>query len=270
MGNAVFWYTPEGRDRSLKIDLGRKLVGRTGPTVVYNSVSAVSYGGLRTMRIFSGIEQISVQTTWERNSPDGTGSGDELMRNLRSMIAHLKRGGMVTFAEDEDYCFAAYCERLPVQGADDVMLNARITEHIAPGASLSGREIVVRSDPDRLLYEMRLVDAVDARHIYLDRGIIEQYETSRWVLVREAGTYPFMRLPDSAMGSEPLTHRENRVFELDLQLEDDVSALEGSAVYNGQITGPAIDVYNQGIDFGAPNTPATEIGGSIFSPRYPW
>jgi hypothetical protein len=67
----------------------------------------------------------------------------------------------------------------------------------------------------------------------------ELYDGARWVLVREAGTYPAMRVPEPQRRQNFLRNRDGRVFDLELPLEEDPDMLEGLARSGGELADEA-------------------------------
>lgn len=236
MGNATFWYQPDRTAQTFKIDLGRKLREREGPNVSYRQSSSESYGGDVDTRIYGGRADLRVMLTWQREGSAGTDAGSILRRKLLAFTAHLKRGGSCTFAEDVTYAWAAFASR-PV-ALQDTTISYRspvVTSTIAPASTPLNREIYIHTDPDLYLTEMHLCSVLATQYVTVDRRTTENYADARWILLRESGTYPALRMPLQARGQPILTHRDERVFFLDLPLEEDHEALESLARTGGQI-----------------------------------
>lgn len=236
MGNAAFWYRPFGASQNIGINLQGAPQGRDGPFVRYDLSSSTSMAGTRAVRIFNGVERVTVRKTIQRDDITRASDKSKVIRKLRGMIAHLKRGGFVTYSEDIDHMVAAFATWMPADGAGTVVVGNRITSDLAPGISFLDREIVIRSDPDRLLLEERLCDGFTNNAIALDANIGEDFSQSRWVLVRETGTYPALRLPEDALGREDFLRGDGDfTYDLELPLEDDVNELERLARLGDQL-----------------------------------
>lgn len=231
MGNSVIWYLPEGSANQVKIDLGRKLRSRVGPNVQYSGSYSQAIGGASTTVIYGGRMDINIGLTWQRTGTDGSDTGSGLRRKLFGLQAHLKRGGSCTLAEDVDYAWAAWGVGLPQQRDNAVRFQSPvITSTIAAGTSPLNREIYIHTDADSYLTEMHRCTAVTSTlRLTIEGTWKERYNDCRWVLVREAGTYPCMRVPEPARSQTFLTHRDDRVFFLDLPLEEDPDFLEDLA-----------------------------------------
>lgn len=239
MGNAVIWYQPEGSSIAVKIDLQGKFQERQGPSVAYSGAHGEALGGASTTVIYGGRMSAIFRRTWQRSQPsDGTDPGSLLWRRLWGLQAHLKRGGCCVLAEDEDYAWAAFASRIPSDGADGIPYqHPALTDLIAPSASPADREVYVHTDPDLYLTEQRLCDGVSAigHRLALDEALAESYGDARWLLVREAGTYPAVRVPESQRGRDLVRTTDNLRFTLELPIEEDPDRLEKLASTGAQL-----------------------------------
>ena len=268
MGNATLWYLPEGSTTQVKVGLGRALRSRTGPNVQYSGAYAQALGGSSTTVIYAGRTSINIGLTWQRTATDGSDLSSLLRRKLYALEAHLKRGGSCTFAEDADYAWAAWTIGRPVQTRTSVRFQSPfITSTLSASATPLNREIYVSSDGDTYLTEMHRCTALSSYDLTISEQFREDYTDCRWVMVREAGTYPCMRVPESARSGNFLTHRDDRVFFLDLPLEEDTDYLEtlaatGAALPDEAATavGPTLDIP----DFNG------EIGKDPKKGGWPW
>lgn len=261
MAAAAFFYTPANGESLVGVNLQESLNGRDGPYVSYKSSSATSLGGQRYIRLYAGVERIVVRKTIMRDQ-DTTRASDinKVIRKLRGMIAHLKRGGCVAFTEDLAHMCAAFVSNQPGPGVDYLLVGERITKELAGGGSFVDRECVIRTDPDRLLLEEKLCDAYTSstNRADFESALFEDYSEARWILLRESGTYPALRLPEDALGRDDfLTHTEDLTYELELPLEDDIDELERLARLGGQIGSESVIVGGKGVPPGNydPNKP---------------
>lgn len=239
MGNAAFWYQPRGQTHVTKIDLLRRLRERQGPTPVYRGEASEAMGGIVSTRIHNGRSVLQVGLTFERSlSSGGADSNSQLKRKLYGLVAHLKRGGICQLVEDTAHAWAAFTDR-PFGFGDTTISYSEpvLTYKINPGYSPDDREIYIESDPDSYLTEERLVTAVGAGYVTIDATVQEDYTGVRWALLRESGYYPALRVPLELRTQPMLTHRENRVFFLDVPLETDAGELERLALLGGAMAG---------------------------------
>lgn len=238
MGNAVIWYQAEGSSIATKIDLQGRFQERSGPHPRYMRSYGESLGGASTTVLYGGRMEVSFRRTWQRTGTAGTDAGSVLWRRLFGLAAHLKRGGCCVVAEDETYAWAAFASRIPSDGADGIpYANPALTDLIAPNASPADREVFIHSDPDLYLTEARLCDSVSliGHRLALDEALAETYGDARWLLVREAGTYPALRVPEAQRGQPLVSTTDNRRFTLDLPLEEDPDRLEQLASSGAQL-----------------------------------
>lgn len=236
MGNATIWYKPEGATRGVRINLGRRLTSREGPNVQYQSSFSSSLGGVSVTVVHSGRMDCRIGLTWQRTGNDATDAGSVLRRRIWGLQAHLKRGGYCTFAEDADYAWAAFASRPPELGGDGLAFNTPvITKTISPSASPSGREIYSHTDADAYITEMKRCSSILTQSLQIDHQWVEDYSDARWVLVRESGTYPAMRVPPPLRSQNFLTHDRDRIFYLDLPLEEDPDRLEDLSRSGGEL-----------------------------------
>lgn len=238
MGNAAIWYVPDGAQRGVKIDLLRRLRERAGPNPVYQSAWTQSVGGIVSGNVYSGWTRLQVSLTWQRTGNDGTDAGSLLRRKMYGLLAHLQRGGCCQLAEDDAHAWAAFASKLPRSGQTTISLNTpHLTETINSAYYPDERELYLESDPDEYLTEMRYATTAVPSHLIVSPAVLQDYSDNRWVLVREAGYYPALRIPPELRGGEFLTNRDDRVFFLDLPLETDLSELEKLATFKGSVQG---------------------------------
>lgn len=230
MGNSVLWYKPDGSDRSYAINLGRKLRERQGPSPDYVGTFSEAIGGSTSTQIYSGRSSIRIGLTWQRGTGQPNDTDSQRRRRLYGLVAHLKRGGHCLLAEDLDYAWAAMCTRNPGKRAEVLAIGESMFEKLKASVNVSGRELYIYSDPDSYLTEMHYCSGHAANNtLTIDLPVVEDYADARWVMIREAGSYPALRVPPSMRSSPLLTHDADRVFHLDLPLEEDIDRLEDLA-----------------------------------------
>lgn len=259
MGNAHIWYQPEGSSRSVKIDLLDKFQTRRGPYVAYKGAYSEALGGAATTVIHAGRMSATWTRRWQRRSSDYSDTGSVLYRKLWGLQAHLKRGGSCTLVEDVTYCWAAFLSMVPPERASTLSLHSpAITNTLAAAASPLNREVYVHSDADLYLTEMQLCTAFTSYHLTMSGELKEVWESARWVLVREAGTYPAMRVPESQRSGNFLETDDNRRFTLTLPLEEDPNELEELSRTGGELADESespVGIDLPPTDFGAVTEP---------------
>lgn len=235
MGNAVLWYKPDNSDRSYAINLGRKLRERQGPFPDYMQAASQAIAGTTSTMVYSGRASVRIGLTWQRGTGQPNDTDSQRRRRLYGLVAHLKRGGHCLLAEDIDYFWATFLTKTPGSRATVLAIGQSLTEKLAPSVNVSGREVYIHSDPDAYLTEMHYVSGHAANNtLTIDLPLVEDYSESRWVLLRESGSYPALRVPPAMRSSPMLTHDSDRVFYLDLPLEEDIDRLEDLALTKAQ------------------------------------
>lgn len=254
MGNSVIWFLPHGSDRYNRIDLGKRIKDRPGPQVVYRQSVQQAINGRRTSVIYHGLSQIRLRHTWSR---DAAGTGDLLRRKLQMLIAHLQRGGTCLFTEDEIYARAGFATELPTSETASVTVDLDLFISLATNqTSSAGRELWVNTDHDTYLCEHKLCSAFSGTTFTFAQNIAQDMSGARWVLVRDYGSYPALRLPAEFLErGDFLVHDREWLFELDLPLEEAPDVLDtlfdGGSPFPGTEPGPIpIDVSNPEINYG--------------------
>lgn len=228
MGNTVIWYQPEGGTKMTRIDLGCRITGRGGPDPRYKQTIQESLDGAQSSVLYSGLSQIQLRHTWQR---DASGVGDRLRRQLVALVAHLQRGGWCLYTEDEDFAWAGFLTELPgartIQTGPQLTIALNLFRELADPDPAEDRELWIQSDHDQYLIEHVLCDEQDHKTFALAEELELDYSSARWVLLREYGTWPGLRMPAEHRDSSGfVTHDRERIFRLDLPLEEAPGLLE--------------------------------------------
>ncbi len=225
MGNTIIWYWPEGGDRMVRIDFGRRIHTRQGPTPVYPQTVQESLAGVQSSVIYAGRHRTRFGHTWER-TPNG--DGDRLHRRLKGLEAHLQRGGTCHVAEDEDLARAGFAVGTPGAGQHSITIDVNLFGNLVVGFLASGRECWVQTDHERFIPELKLCTTNTGLTFTFADGLFADMSEARWVLVREEGSWPALRMPSEARElANAVSHDgRNRVFTLDLPLEEDPATLD--------------------------------------------
>lgn len=206
---------------------------RVGPVPTVNQVAVESLTGAVVTTNYGGKFTGRYSAVWDLRTTGGV-SGPGLRRKLTAFVNHVQRGGGFLLAEDSAYAFAAFATTLPTKTATKINIGTNIFESLAPGVSVNGREIWVQSDPGTYYHELKLCSAhaVLGNNLDVAVDVAFPYSTdAAWVLVRDAGAWPALRVPIGERNGEILKHRHETVFELDLPWEEDpegLAALQGT------------------------------------------
>jgi hypothetical protein len=224
VGATKIWYYPTTSNRAAVVDFDRIITTRIGPRPVLRTATAESLTGSLVTTSYGLTSSIRLQHTW-----DTRGNGRALRRKLYNLWNHLQRGGTCLVAEDATYAFAAFLSPLPSRRASVLNYSTNLLGPLAGATNIDDREVVVQSDPDTAYTEMGLVSdhAALPKTVTLSTSVLFPYaHAARWAMVRELGTYPCLRLPESERNADPLTHDHEQVFHLDLALEEDPDGLD--------------------------------------------
>lgn len=224
MGNSVIWWYPGG-DKAQKLDLGARISMRHGPFVAYKRTGAESMAGDIVSTQWAGRER----TRLELRFGGVTHAKRLLARRLRTFVNYLQNGGFFAFAEDEDYAYASFLKGPPPVGATLLKLGQDMFGRLRTASvDLSGREVVIQSDPSSFRLEPVYID----NHVP-SRGnatcttypVLTDFVGVEYVWVREYGSYPCLRLPLDSRDDEVLTHDREQIYYLDLPCETDLTTL---------------------------------------------
>lgn len=218
------WYWPTDGNKALAVELSPSVADRDGPTAAFAGTSAESITGAVVSTTYGARWGLRYRHTW-----DTRGSGAALRRQLFALVNHLQRGGTCMVAENATYAWAAFATLIPSRNSTRIAVGPSLFENLVTAPDCNGRDLVIQSDPDTGMAELRLCSAHGggvAPYVDLSTDLAFAYQQSAsWVLVREYGSWPALRLPPSERSSPILTHRYDRVFELDLPLEEDPDAI---------------------------------------------
>lgn len=222
MGNSVIWYLPTGATFLERIDFGSRITARRGPNPVYRVAVNESVSGAQHSVLYYGLSRLSIGHVWTR---DVAGTGDALRRKLVTLQAHLAKGGTMIFAEDVDKAFAGFVISLREAGAPQMGVEYDLFDNIASGSPLNC-EITVSTDHSSYLYEHLLCDGVSGNLISFSTLLLQDMSFAEWVLLREYGSWPALRVPLEFRGDlDIVPHDHDRIFTLELPLEEDPVAM---------------------------------------------
>lgn len=260
MAAAIWWY-PDPLGTVEELNLKVPLTERGGPHMVVRSSSADSFTGGRSLNVTGAREKIRIQLL---NFTDRT-----VRTRCVSMINHLQHGGTIGLVEDTSRAWAAFARQAPARGATTVFTETNLLGNLSSSADPGGSEVYLHGPQPRMRYEMQAAtswDSSDGRLI-ISPGLQWDWTNEAWILVREAGTYPAMRLPREDLNGEFLTHDRENNFSLDLPLETAPQSLQAWAdQYDVQLTGDEAG----GVSLGELNDSVinSDAGGKVGAPDW--
>lgn len=234
MGNSVIWFLPEGADRVARIDFGGRIQRRDGPFYYYPQSGQRTLSGIEASVHFHGRSWIRLNHVWQR---DSLGTGDLLRRKLQALVAHLQQGGNCVYADDDLFAKAGFCTP-PGSETGSVTIDSDLFSLISGAGSSTGREVVVQTDHDRYLIEHKLCATNTGLTFDLAQNVAQDMSNEAWCLVREFGSFPALKLPmEMRESGEFLTNDRERIFTLDLTLEEDIAQLIVMHAFGNPIPG---------------------------------
>ena len=224
--SAAFWYKPNvGSGLWRAVYLNAALTARSGPTYKMDQEYVQTVGGAGATQHFSGLQTIQIEYTFECDLTDPSSDNMVLRRQLVALCNHLQRGGSCMFAENSDVAWAAKTLLAPSNNQSQIGVSSNLFP--VAHANMDGRHVYIHSDSYGALCEMQalLHDNTAIGYVELYETTTYDYEGSNYVIVREEGSYPSLRLNPGQRNAEVLVTDDNRVFTLKMTLEEDVGAL---------------------------------------------
>lgn len=265
MGSSKFWYYPNGGTALVTVNLGRTVTSMRAASTNVRQATATAWNGEQTTVQWGGVETTRIRVEFGL-----TGLVDRsVRRELIAMLNHMDRGGSVMFAVDSEKFFAGFLQNeYPV--GDTIVLVTPFTEPVVAGVNIDETEIVIRSSNPTCKLEMQHVSAhsisaipgVYDGSLTINPGITYDYSDDAWVLVRELGSWPALRLPVSERGREHYTTDYETRFVLDLPVEEDETQLARQVELVGVGGGSTIETPGEPIlSNGAVGVGAAVAGG---------
>ncbi len=223
---AAFYYYPNSTGAVVKIELNRPIVDRPGPFQQMQQSTTQAFSGFIATVQTGGPERVTIKHRW-----GGTDDDDrEVRRKLVAMMNHLRRGGRVLFTEDDTKTYAAFVQVYPAVDGQFLSVFLPFTDELLTGVDVDDQEIVLRSCAPDVLIEACRVTSQTGSGIVLADPIVLDFTTQAWVLLRNWGTWPALRLPMDRRSSDLMTHDHEIAFGLDLELEEDEYTLNALAI----------------------------------------
>lgn len=219
---AHIWYQPLGSEAVVDIDLGRPLSRLADYDVRDESVS-VAFSGARTKVVFTATRAVDVVCSLI----DGTDY--EVIRQLEALLSHLRRGGLCSISEN-DRTLGAFLETFPVSNSSRINYLTNLYDDYGNFTPLAGDILVLQGPSPKMQWEeVEVLSNLGGGAIVLNDTPACFWEDEAWVLVRNKGFWPALRLRADA--PDQLLEPGNRItFDLTLPLEVPPNAFEGLAV----------------------------------------
>ena len=224
MGNAAFWYEPKGSDTVVKIDLGQRL----------SDLQVIPARDLLATRTLSGHQSRTLLRSQRRLRVESMRfTSLDLVDDLLAMQAALEAGGRVSLAEDTATAWAAFAD--PWSGTTTLTV-MRSPFALYGGTVTAGDRLSVLGPSPRMLTEDMAVASVGSPNPATSGGPITTTRARRhgwagedWILVRDSGFWPILRLPFEEAGVQIIQHKHRRYFTLILTLDEDTAGIAALA-----------------------------------------
>lgn len=228
MGNAAIWWRPTGADVVRKIDLGGPLSDlQELPEDRLEVVEETTGGKLYTTRVRTR-ERIRVTTRpW---------LSYDVWDEAVALVNRLRAGGRISLAEDDATAWAAYVSDWT--DPDAIILYS--SPWAAYGGTVAtGQRWRATSASPRVMQGGGTISggaltwnstAMRAGGVLIPTATPPSDWTGEpWVLVRQVGFWPCLRMPADARSQVAITHKSRRNFRLELTLEVDMHGLDAIA-----------------------------------------
>lgn len=217
--SAALWWEPKGADIPNRISLGRAL----------SDLQKVPQTQARFARTLSGRRDTTRLTASTRIRVESAPINDyDLADRLEEMANYLRRGGLISLAEDQSKAWA-YFASSAIAGSTLITLTNNPWDAYSSGNPTAGDRFTLHGPTPRLLKESHEVDSLTVipggLGIVSTQELRAEWDTEEHVLVREYGFWPILRMPEDAMNQAVLRHRHRRYWTLELTLETDEHAI---------------------------------------------
>lgn len=224
MGNAKIWYYPTPGGTVEEIDLGEGLSDLQVETRTDQAV-AEGISGMQATSQYSARATVRVI--------DERFTSASLHRKLYALREHLRRGGLCAIAEDCDKAWAAFAATIPVRTSSSVTIAANAVPwpyDDAPSLA-SGEEVeILGSQPLGLRCFTTTGSTISgnaATNVTMAGVTFDFVEAgARWVLLRQRGFWPLLRMPISERNQPMITDDHRISYTLDVVLEEAIDQYE--------------------------------------------
>lgn len=217
-GNATIWYQPVGADDVVEIDLGRPWSTLEDYDVRDESIS-VAFSGSRTRVVFTATRNVDAVA----ELLDGTDY--DVIRQLEGLMSHLRRGGLCSISEN-NRTLAAYLETFPDPRSTRINWLTNLFADYGNYTALKRDILVLQGPSPKMLWEEIEVDSGSTDYVLGTAPPVNDWSREDWILVRNKGFWPVLRLRDGADDAGLIQHGNRISFRLDLPLEVPPNAFE--------------------------------------------
>lgn len=216
MSSGRIFYQPVGDAVTdvVQIDLGRPWSRLDDYDMRDESVSEAFSGGRRRI-VFRATRNVDVSA----ELLDGSNYG--VIRQIEGLMSHLRRGGLCSIAEGSR-ALAAFCETTPIVSSTRInwLTNMFADYCTSPPFTATAGDILVLSGPSPdMLWEEVEVASGGTDYAVLTAAPVNDWTEQAWVLVRNKGFWPTLRLRTDAPGAGILVHGNRVTYRLDLPME---------------------------------------------------
>jgi hypothetical protein len=236
MGNASIWWEPKGAAKPTKIDLGRP----------FSDLQVTPVREKRVAGPLSGSQSATQLRYYHRVVATIRFQDYDTLYALESMLNRAKFGVRITVAEDWETAYAAFVSSFPT--SDSIAVNPAPWRYYS-GLPAEGRRWCLQGPTPRGLYEVATtttfpstVSALSTTGgtVDLAADLLNDWSDEDWVLVRDPGFWPCMRIPADEAARQAIKHKGRRVFELELVMDEDLDGLDWlsatpTTAYNGEL-----------------------------------
>lgn len=191
--------------------------------------------------------RLRVRALLERFSGSSS-AGQGLARDLLSLRHHLMRGGSIGLTADSSKAWCAWSVGVMASaGATIISTRGDPTSGWAGGTVASGDELVVFGGQPAPPYEWTTCSSLSGAKLTLATGLRYSYDTR--VGIRHRNYFPALILPADQAGAALLTHERRTNYTLDLELVEDIAALDAmSHLGAGELRGTTYQQGQRSID----------------------
>lgn len=216
MGAHLYWFPGKGaplRD----VSIGR-LWSSLEITPAERAAVTDSIAGSRTLVRWTSWSQVRV--TCDLSYGDSAVVSSGLIQELEALAVHLRAGGTVALAEDDNCTFAGYVTRQPSLGTTSVKLVKNQWRQWSTPDITAGDSIVLRGPSPESLEESCRLSAKSGLTCSLTDPVRYDYTDQPWVFARDSRFWPYLRLQSGARSSPLLRYNRRILYSLDLPLEE--------------------------------------------------
>ena len=199
---ATFYYYPDPNGALAKIDLGLPVTSIVDWPVV-DMRAASSFSGDVSRTIYSTQRRVTIRIELFKDYT--------VISQLETLDAHLRAGGLISFAEEEAGVFAGFA-RVPLRaGATSTVIKKNMFEDYDTHALASGDIMVMQGPSPLARRESAVITGVSGNSAVFTAGIVNDFSDEDFVLVRDRRFWPFLQLAPGATSNVAISPNQGRV-----------------------------------------------------------